>query len=47
LLVAMLLRISDAARRPASGSPGAPAAGGGGKQPPVQLHGAMTEVIKP
>ena len=44
LLVAMLLRISDAARRPAGG----PAAGGGGpKHPPAQLHGAMTEVIRP
>jgi hypothetical protein len=42
----MLLRISDAARKPASGNPAAPA-GGGGKQPPQQLHGAMTEVIKP
>ena len=47
LLVAMLLRISDAARQPATGNPAAPAAGGGGKQPPAQLHGAMTEVIKP
>jgi cell division protein FtsW (lipid II flippase) len=45
LLVAMLLRISDAGRRPASGGPGDRA--GGPKQPPVQLHGAMTEVIKP
>ena len=44
LLVAMLLRISDAARRPATG--GGPAAGAP-KQPPAQLHGAMTEVIKP
>jgi cell division protein FtsW (lipid II flippase) len=44
LLVAMLLRISDAARRPATGGPAAPA---GGKQPPAQLHGAMTEVIQP
>jgi hypothetical protein len=47
LLVAMLLRISDAARKPAAGSPGVPAAAGGVKQPPAQLHGAMTEVIKP
>ncbi|MEU8230274.1 FtsW/RodA/SpoVE family cell cycle protein [Actinoplanes sp. NPDC048791] len=45
LLIAMLLRISDAGRRPASGGP-APASGGP-KQPPAQLHGAMTEVIKP
>ncbi|GAA3935923.1 FtsW/RodA/SpoVE family cell cycle protein [Actinoplanes auranticolor] len=45
LLIAMLLRISDAGRRPASGGP-APSSGGP-KQPPAQLHGAMTEVIKP
>jgi cell division protein FtsW (lipid II flippase) len=44
LLIAMLLRISDAARRPATAGP---AQSGGPKQPPVQLHGAMTEVIKP
>jgi cell division protein FtsW (lipid II flippase) len=46
LLIAMLLRISDAARRPAAGSGGGQP-GGGPKQPPAQLHGAMTEVIKP
>ncbi|MEV4348121.1 FtsW/RodA/SpoVE family cell cycle protein [Actinoplanes sp. NPDC049596] len=46
LLIAMLLRISNAARGPA-------ASGGGGDRPggpkkaPTQLHGAMTEVIKP
>ncbi|MCA2212791.1 FtsW/RodA/SpoVE family cell cycle protein [Jidongwangia harbinensis] len=45
LLIAMLLRISDAARRPASGGPAERSAGP--KQPPAQLHGAMTEVIKP
>jgi len=45
LLVAMLLRISDAGRRPATGGPRERAAGQ--KQPPAQLHGAMTEVIKP
>ncbi|MFI7545564.1 FtsW/RodA/SpoVE family cell cycle protein [Actinoplanes sp. NPDC049599] len=45
LLVAMLLRISDAARRPAAAGPAAHA--GAPKQPPAQLHGAMTEVIKP
>ena len=45
LLVAMLLRISDAARRPAGGGPAAQP--GAPKQPPAQLHGAMTEVIKP
>ncbi|MFC7528941.1 FtsW/RodA/SpoVE family cell cycle protein [Actinoplanes sp. GCM10030250] len=45
LLIAMLLRISDAARRPATsgGSPERP----GPKKAPTQLHGAMTEVIKP
>ncbi|MEV6487957.1 FtsW/RodA/SpoVE family cell cycle protein [Actinoplanes sp. NPDC051633] len=42
LLVAMLLRISDAGRRPASQDRAV-----GPKQPPAQLHGAMTEVIKP
>ncbi|RZU50962.1 cell elongation-specific peptidoglycan biosynthesis regulator RodA [Krasilnikovia cinnamomea] len=46
LLIAMLLRISDAARRPETGGPVAPV-GGVLKQPPAQLHGAMTEVIKP
>jgi cell division protein FtsW (lipid II flippase) len=45
LLIAMLLRISDAARRPATG--GASPAAGAQKKPPAQLHGAMTEVIKP
>ncbi|WP_229715868.1 FtsW/RodA/SpoVE family cell cycle protein [Mangrovihabitans endophyticus] len=45
LLVGMLLRISDAARRPAEGGPAAQPAGI--KQPPAQLHGAMTEVIRP
>jgi hypothetical protein len=46
LLVAMLLRISDAARKPVTGNaPGQP--GGGTKAPPAQLHGAMTEVIRP
>jgi cell division protein FtsW (lipid II flippase) len=44
LLIAMLLRISDASRKPANGGP---AAASGPKQPPAQLHGAMTEVIKP
>jgi cell division protein FtsW (lipid II flippase) len=44
LLIAMLLRISDAGRRPATGGP---AERPGAKQPPAQLHGAMTEVIKP
>ncbi|GAA3343915.1 FtsW/RodA/SpoVE family cell cycle protein [Amorphoplanes nipponensis] len=45
LLIAMLLRISDAGRRPAAAGPAAQP--GGPKQPPAQLHGAMTEVIKP
>jgi cell division protein FtsW (lipid II flippase) len=45
LLIAMLLRISDAARQPQTGS--GPERAGGPKKAPVQLHGAMTEVIKP
>ncbi len=45
LLVAMLLRISDAGRRPAESGRSTPSTGS--KQPPAQLHGAMTEVIKP
>ncbi|HET6529282.1 MAG TPA: FtsW/RodA/SpoVE family cell cycle protein [Actinoplanes sp.] len=45
LLIAMLLRISDAGRRPASGGPAERVLGP--KPPPVQLHGAPTEVIKP
>jgi hypothetical protein len=45
LLIAMLLRISDAARRPAASGP--TARPGGPRNPPVQLHGAMTEVIQP
>jgi cell division protein FtsW (lipid II flippase) len=45
LLVAMLLRISDAARRPASA--GVSGSGSGGvAAPPGQLHGAETEVLK-
>jgi cell division protein FtsW (lipid II flippase) len=47
LLIAVLLRISDAARRPVSGGSAGPAGGVGGKQPPAQLHGAQTEVIRP
>jgi cell division protein FtsW (lipid II flippase) len=46
LLVAMLLRISNAARGPAAGGSG-PERPGGPKKAPTQLHGAMTEVIKP
>jgi cell division protein FtsW (lipid II flippase) len=45
LLIAMLLRISDAGRRPASGGPGERTRGL--KPPPAQLHGAPTEVIRP
>ncbi|MEU4677283.1 FtsW/RodA/SpoVE family cell cycle protein [Micromonospora sp. NPDC023737] len=44
LLIAVLLRISDGARRPVTGG-GAPARPSGG--PPEQLHGAPTEVIRP
>lgn len=44
LLIAVLLRISDAGRRPVnSGSPTNRSSGG----PPEQLHGAPTEVIRP
>jgi cell division protein FtsW (lipid II flippase) len=47
LLVAMLLRISNAARGPAASGGGADRPGPGPKKAPTQLHGAMTEVIKP
>nr|WP_231921553.1 FtsW/RodA/SpoVE family cell cycle protein [Micromonospora auratinigra] len=44
LLIAILLRVSDGARRPVTGGgPAARPAGG----PPEQLHGAPTEVIRP
>ncbi|MGC1211347.1 MAG: FtsW/RodA/SpoVE family cell cycle protein [Micromonospora sp.] len=44
LLIAVLLRVSDGARRPVSGGgPAARPAGGA----PEQLHGAPTEVIRP
>lgn len=46
LLIAMLLRISNAARGPAA-SGGGTDRSGGPKKAPTQLHGAMTEVIKP
>lgn len=46
LLVALLLRISDAARRPVAGTASAQPTGGPGGGP-VQLHGAPTEVIRP
>ncbi len=45
MLVAMLLRISNAARGPAAGGSGDRP--GGPRKPPNQLHGAMTELIKP
>ncbi|WP_239138877.1 FtsW/RodA/SpoVE family cell cycle protein [Actinoplanes regularis] len=45
LLVAMLLRISNAARGPAASGAGPDRPGP--KKAPTQLHGAMTEVIKP
>ncbi|WP_176731979.1 FtsW/RodA/SpoVE family cell cycle protein [Micromonospora rhizosphaerae] len=45
LLIAVLLRVSDGARRPVTpgGGPAARPSGG----PPEQLHGAPTEVIRP
>jgi cell division protein FtsW (lipid II flippase) len=46
LLIAMLLRISNAARGPAASGGGGDRPGGA-KKAPAQLHGAMTEVIKP
>ena len=45
LLIAMLLRISNAARGPAASSGGGDRPGP--KKAPTQLHGALTEVIKP
>jgi cell division protein FtsW (lipid II flippase) len=44
MLIAMLLRISDAAGRPVGA--GSPGAGGGGPAPLEKLHGAKTEVIR-
>ncbi|WP_229398998.1 FtsW/RodA/SpoVE family cell cycle protein [Micromonospora okii] len=46
LLIIVLMRVSDAARRPMTGGPGGTAARPGGG-PPEQLHGAPTEVIRP
>ncbi|HEY6597055.1 MAG TPA: FtsW/RodA/SpoVE family cell cycle protein [Asanoa sp.] len=46
MLVALLLRISDAARRPVTGSASARPSGATAG-PPAQLHGAPTEVITP
>ena len=46
LLIAALLRISDAARRPVD-SASAARPSGVPAGPPVQLHGATTEVIRP
>ncbi|WP_018724303.1 FtsW/RodA/SpoVE family cell cycle protein [Salinispora fenicalii] len=45
LLIAILLRVSDAARRPVTG--GGPASTRPTGGPPEQLHGAPTEVIRP
>ena len=45
LLIAVLLRVSDGARRPVTGGRGSSARPAGG--PPDQLHGAPTEVIRP
>jgi cell division protein FtsW (lipid II flippase) len=45
LLIAVLLRVSDGARKPVAGGGRAAARPAGG--PPEQLHGAPTEVIKP
>ncbi|GAB3819549.1 FtsW/RodA/SpoVE family cell cycle protein [Micromonospora zhanjiangensis] len=45
LLVAMLLRISHAARKPVTTTPLARTAGG--SPAPAKLHGAQTEVIRP
>jgi len=48
LLIAMLLRISNAARGPANSGGSADRPGGPGpKKAPTQLHGAPTEVFKP
>ncbi|MGK5737637.1 FtsW/RodA/SpoVE family cell cycle protein [Micromonospora sp. URMC 103] len=45
LLIAVLLRVSDGARRPVTGGGGKAARPSAG--PPEQLHGAPTEVIRP
>jgi len=47
LLIAMLLRISNAARGPANSGGSADRPGPGPKKAPTQLHGAPTEVFKP
>jgi cell division protein FtsW (lipid II flippase) len=46
MLIAVLLRVSDAARRPVDGSVSARPSGATASAP-AQLHGAPTEVIKP
>lgn len=46
LLVAILLRVSDAATQPVAGGPPGRTEGGSAR-PPAQLHGAQTEVIRP
>ncbi|MEU8295907.1 FtsW/RodA/SpoVE family cell cycle protein [Micromonospora sp. NPDC048909] len=47
LLIAVLLRVSDGARRPVTGGAGGGKAARPSSGPPEQLHGAPTEVIKP
>ena len=47
ILITLLLRVSDAARRPVDGSAPARPSGGASAGAPAQLHGAPTEVIKP
>jgi len=47
MLIALLLRVSDAARRPVDGSVASIRPGGAAASAPAQLHGAPTEVIKP
>jgi hypothetical protein len=46
MLIAVLLRVSDAARRPVDASASARPSGATASAP-AQLHGAPTEVIKP
>jgi hypothetical protein len=46
MLIALLLRISDAARRPVSGIDSSRPSGASASAP-AQLHGAPTEVIRP
>ena len=46
MMVALLLRISDAARRPVTGSVSTGSASSGAKRPPDQLRDAPTEVVR-